>query len=238
MILTAHQPVYFPWLGLFHKIYLSELFCLFDIAQYQTKDFNNRNKIKTNNGNDIWLTVPVESRNHYEKMICDIKIVNDGWQRKHCKSIQLNYSKAPFYKEYCEPVINIIQKKHVFLTDLNYDLLLYFMSALGIKRTVVKASDYNFSGYKSDLVLDMCIKLGATTYVFGSQGRNYANVESFSKKGISVVFQDYIHPSYKQLYGEFIPYMSIIDLLANEGQNSLEVLLDNNIRVLKPKEEY
>ncbi|HUX95593.1 MAG TPA: WbqC family protein [Bacteroidales bacterium] len=232
MILTAHQPVYIPWLGLFHKIYLAERFCLFDIAQYQTKDFNNRNKIKISTGNEIWLSVPVESSNHYEKKNCDIKIINDGWQRKHCKSIQLNYSKAPFYKEYSDPLFIIIQKKHEFLTDLNYELLLYFMSALGIKRSVVKASDYSFSGYKSDLVLDMCISLGATTYIFGSQGLNYADIRSFSEHKISVVFQEYTHPVYKQLHGQFIPYMSVIDLLFNEGPESLEILLGKNIRTL------
>ena len=66
MILTAHQPVYLPWIGLFHKIYLADQFCWFDIAQYQKRDFNNRNKIKTAQG-ELWLTVPVESKNHFEK---------------------------------------------------------------------------------------------------------------------------------------------------------------------------
>ena len=234
MILTAHQPVYLPWLGLFHKIYLSEMYCVFDIAQYQTKDYVNRNKIKINTGNDIWLSVPVESSSHFVKRICDIIILQDGWQRKHCKSIQLNYSRAPFYEEYSDSLFAIIQKKHKFLADLNYDLLLFFMSSLGINRTIVKASDYNFSGKKSDLVLDMCMKLGAANYIFGAQGSNYADVESFSNNGISVFFQDYIHPIYRQQHGDFIPYMSIIDLLFNEGKQSLEVLLGNNIRTLEP----
>ena len=67
MILTAHQPVYLPWLGLFHKIALADQFCIFDIAQYQRKDFNNRNKIKTHTG-PIWLSVPVESKDHFSKV--------------------------------------------------------------------------------------------------------------------------------------------------------------------------
>ena len=66
MKLTAHQPVYLPWLGLFHKINLCDYFCYFDIVQYQHKDYNNRNLIKTNSGAK-WLTVPVESKNHFEK---------------------------------------------------------------------------------------------------------------------------------------------------------------------------
>ena len=58
MILTAHQPVYLPWLGLFHKIALADQFISFDQVQYLPKDWNNRNKIKTPSGG-IWLSVPV-----------------------------------------------------------------------------------------------------------------------------------------------------------------------------------
>jgi len=107
MILTAHQPVYLPWLGLFHKISLADRYCIFDIAQYQTKDFNNRNKIKTNSG-EIWLTVPVESKNHFQKKLCDIKIINNGWNKKHFKSIYLAYKKAPHFDQYIDELDRIL----------------------------------------------------------------------------------------------------------------------------------
>lgn len=228
MILTAHQPVYLPWLGLFHKMYLAEHFCLFDIAQYQTKDYNNRNKIKTASG-DLWLSVPVESSDHFQKRVCDIRIINNGWRRKHSKSIQLNYSKAPFYKDYFDPLVAIIQADHVFLSDLNLEMLCFLMGALGFYRPITRASDYEFAGTKSDLVLDMCVKLGASTYIFGAQGRNYADVASFEGRAIQVVFQHYVHPTYRQQYGAFVPYLSVIDLLFNEGPKSLDILLGGNI---------
>ncbi len=228
MILTAHQPCYLPWLGLFHKIYLSEIFCLFDIAQYQTKDYNNRNKIKTNAG-EIWLTVPVESKDHFEKLICDIKIVQNGWQKKHLKSILLAYKKAPFFEQYYDGLDKILSSSYVFLTDLNLDITRYIMECLAISVPIVKASDYNFTGYKSDLVLDMCVKLGASHYIFGSQGKNYADVESFTAKGVAAYFQNYLHPVYRQLHGKFLPYMSAIDLLFNEGPASKEIIISGNI---------
>ena len=96
MILTAHQPVYLPWMGLFHKIALADLFCYFDIVQYQKKDYNNRNKIKTKNG-ELWLSVPVQSKNHLEKNVSEILIIQDEWVKKHIKSIELNYKKNPFF---------------------------------------------------------------------------------------------------------------------------------------------
>jgi len=232
MILTAHQPVYLPWLGLFHKISLAEKYCIFDIAQYQTKDYNNRNKIKTNSG-DIWLSVPVESKDHFQKKICDIKIINNGWNKKHYKSIYLAYKKAEYFDRYISGFEQIlVQSQYVFLTDLCFDILQYMLKALNINIHIVKASDYDFSGYKSDLVLDMCVQLGATKYIFGALGRNYADEPSFKEKGIDIYFQDYQHPEYKQLHGAFLPYMSAIDLLFNEGDRSMEIIQSSNIKSL------
>lgn len=229
MILTAHQPVYLPWLGLFHKIALSERFCVFDGVQYQSKDFNNRNRIKTHTG-PIWLSVPVDAKDRFNRQICDIKIIPDGWNKKHIKSIRHSYQKAPFFKDYIDVLEDyLLGREHVFLTELNTGMLKMFLKLLGIDVPVVRATDYSFVGHKSDLVLDMCQKLGATDYIFGEQGRDYADVESFTRSGIRTYFQAYNHPTYPQINGPFIPYMSVLDLLFNVGPSSREVLLSGNV---------
>ena len=92
-----------------------------------------------------------------------------------------------------------------------------------------KFSELNFEGKKSDLILDMCVKLGASAYVFGSLGRNYADVSQFKAHDIQVYFQDYQHPKYPQLYGPFESYLSIVDLLFNCGPHSLDILLAGNV---------
>lgn len=228
MILTAHQPVYLPWLGLFHKIALAEQFCVFDVVQYQTKDFNNRNKIKTHTG-PIWLSVPVESSNHLEKLICDIKIVDNGWNRKHIKSIKHSYLKAPYFKDYVDALEEqLLGRQYVFLCELNFGMLATFLKLLDINVPVVKASDYQFSGKKSDLVLDMCVTLKASDYIFGEQGENYADVDAFRAKGVNVYFQKYNHPVYNQVNGPFEPYMSVIDLLFNCGPASRDIIMSGN----------
>lgn len=228
MILTAHQPVYLPWLGLFHKIALADVFCYFDIAQYQTKDFNNRNKIKNNTG-ELWLSVPVESKNHFEKSVGNIRIVEGAWRRKHFKTIQLAYQKAPFFSDYIDGIETIIVKQQfATLSELNLESLRFLLDCLGLNRPILKASDYSFSGVKSDLVLDMCLQLKADVYIFGAQGRDYAEVDKFRASGVDPYFQEYRHPTYRQLHGDFRPYMSIIDLLFNEGPRSLSILLSGN----------
>jgi hypothetical protein len=228
MILTAHQPVYLPWLGLFHKIALADMFCYFDIAQYQTKDYNNRNKIKTHNG-EIWLSVPVESKNHFGKSVGDIRIVQDGWQRKHFKSISMAYQKAPYFRDYIGQFEEVLTGNSFdTLSSLNLAILRLAMRNLEISTPIVKASDFAFRGAKSDLVLDMCVQLKADFYIFGAQGRDYADVESFRARGVEPYFQDYRHPQYRQLHGDFKPYMSIIDLLFNEGPLSRQILMSGN----------
>ena len=232
MILTAHQPVYLPWLGLFHKIALADLFCYYDIVQYQKKDYNNRNKIKTKNG-ELWLSVPVQSKNHLEKNVSEILIIQNDWVKKHIKSIELNYKKSPFFNLYFPKIKSIlISESKKSLGQLNFQLLEYFLECLNINTPIVKASDYNFKGKRSDLVLDMCIELGADKYIFGEQGKNYASIDSFEDEGIGVYFQKYIHPTYRQHGRLFVPNMSIIDLLFNEGENSYNILISDNITKL------
>ncbi|MEP7242290.1 MAG: WbqC family protein [Gammaproteobacteria bacterium] len=229
MILTAHQPVYLPWLGLFHKIALADLFCYFDIAQYQTKDYNNRNKIKTHSG-EIWLSVPVESKDHFQKSVGDIRIVQNGWHKKHFKSIQLSYAKAPFVRNYIGGLeALLLGEAFETLSGLNLAMLRFLMKILSIDTPIVKASDYSFQGTKSDLVLDMCLQLKASTYIFGAQGQDYADVEKYRAAGLEPYFQAYQHPTYRQLHGDFLPYMSVIDLLFNEGPRSREILLSGNV---------
>jgi len=229
VILTAHQPVYLPWLGLFHKIALAEQFCIFDIAQYQKKDFNNRNKIKTHTG-PIWLSVPVESKDHFSKTLAQIKIINNGWNRKHFTSIDLAYRRAPYYRDYIgELEAILVGRTYEHLADLNRATLEFGLRALNIKTPLVTASAYEFRGQKSDLVLDMCRKLGASMYIFGAQGRNYADVASFAAAGIEVRFQDYQHPHYPQQHGAFEPFMSVLDLLFNAGPESARILMSGNV---------
>ncbi len=231
MILTAHQPSYLPWLGLFNKIASADLFCYFDIVQYQTRDYNNRNKVKTNSGTQ-WLSVPVESKNHFGKTAGEIKIIQDGWQSRHVRTIELQYKKATYFDDYFQKISKVIFESSTgTLGELNLCMLKELNSILGIQTPIVVASDYDFQGFKSDLVLDMCKKLGASKYIFGSQGRDYADLASFHAQGITPIFQEYIHPSYRQLHGNFVPNMSVLDLIFNEGVESLDVLMRDNVLV-------
>ncbi|NQU59147.1 MAG: WbqC family protein [Rhodospirillales bacterium] len=229
MILTAHQPVYLPWLGLFHKIALADRFISFNQVQYQAKDWNNRNKIKTPQG-PIWMTVPVLRKGRLEKSYQDIEINNSiNWGRKHWQAMRLNYAKAPFFGKYADYFEDIYAREWRTLMELNETMLQWFVDTLGIDIKIESAGDFDFQGTKGDLVADMCRKTGATTYIFGVQGRDYADIAAFESAGVKLYFQDYTHPEYPQLSETFEPYMSIVDLLFNCGEGSLDILMSGNL---------
>ena len=229
MILTAHQPVYLPWLGLFHKIALAETFVYFDQVQYLPKDWMNRNKIRTKSGS-IWLTVPVLRKGYRDLKTSEIEINNSiDWQKKHFRSISLNYKKSPYFENYIPFFEDVYSRKWNFLGELNEYMLKWFLDELGIKVNFLNANDFKFQGEKSSLILNMCKELNASTYIFGMLGKDYADVQEFEKNNIGLIFQNYNHPKYSQLYREFISHMSVIDLLFNHGPKSLEIILSNNI---------
>jgi hypothetical protein len=238
MILTAHQVSYLPWLGLFHKIALSDVYCFLDNVQFEKNSFANRNKIKTERGG-LWLTVPVHSEGHFNFSLKDLKIDNSqNWANKHWKAIYFNYKKCPYFKDYDDFLKSVYEKEWVYLSDLCYTMLVYFLHELGIDVKVVKGSDLGLEEKKQELIFELCANFNSDFFVFGKLGIDYAKEEDFSKKGIKMYFQDYQHPVYPQTFGEFLPYMSIIDLLFNCGPKSLEVLMQGNITKEELKKIY
>lgn len=227
-VLTAHQPVYLPWLGLLHKIALADHFVWFDDVQYQVRDWNNRNKIKTNAG-EIWLSVPVSRKNHFDIKVRDVEIDNtQAWARKHLKSIRLAYQKAPFFDRYIGFFDDLYAKQWTHLADLNRAILDFFMAEFKINVPITTLTEMNLSQTKSDLVLAMCVAHQADVYIFGAQGRNYADVAAFRAAGIEPVFQDYTHPNYAQINGPFVSHMAALDVLFNCGADAHEIMMEGN----------
>jgi hypothetical protein len=235
MILTAHQPTYLPWLGTFHKILLADVFCFFDIAQYQKKEWDNRNKIYTHNG-ELMLSVPTRSKKHFDKTVGEIEINNQtNWAEKHYKSIFLSYKKHPFFENHRSFLEDMyINQQWDRLVDLNVYFYKYILKLLDKDIPIVMASDYDFQGQKSDLVLDMCQKLEASVYIFGGEGENYANKESFKSANIDLIFQKYNYPTYTQYRNKknFTSHLSILDLIMNfDNKDVRGIILKNNLTI-------
>ncbi|MDC0189695.1 WbqC family protein [Rhodospirillales bacterium] len=229
MILTAHQPVYLPWLGLFHKIALSDLFISFNQVQYQDEDWNNRNKILTPEG-PLWLTVPALNKGRLDRKFTDIEISNTlPWRRKHWNTLRMNYGKTPYFSQYADYFEDIYRRDWNTLAELNESMLSWFLEILGIETPIRRADEFDFKGSKGDLVLDMCIQMNADAFIFGAQGEKYADLNAFEKRHIYVVFQEYNHPVYPQLDDRFVSHLSIVDLLFRCGDSSLDIIMSENL---------
>lgn len=222
------QPGYLPWLGFFEQMHRSDVFVIYDDVQYDKHSWRNRNRIKTANGVQ-WLTVPVMADIKNNLTIRETLIDNKtNWRKKHLQSISQSYSKAPFFKNY----LPIFEEAFLSEWKMLFDIDIYFIrrlaNAMGIDSgKMVLSSSLNVAGDKLSRLVNICKKLNADVFYEGAAGRDYINAEYFSENGVKVVFQDYKHPEYKQLHGEFQPYLSVIDLLFNHGGESLNILTAN-----------
>jgi hypothetical protein len=230
MILTAHQPAYLPWLALFHKIALADVFVSYDQAQYQTENWINRNRVRRReSATGILLTVPVRGADHLQKRICDIEIDNEKpWRRKHWNTIRACYGRAPHFARYSGFLEDVYRRDWARIADLDKHMLRWFLEVLGIRVEVVRGSSLQTEGRGSDRVLDLCRIMGADAFLFGRLGRDYAKVADFTALGVRVEFQDYRHPTYDQPSSPFIPHLSVLDLLFNCGASSLDILMSGN----------
>jgi len=222
--LVIHQPNFLPYVGFFHKLSLADTFVMMDNTQYDKK-FTNRNKIKIPDGWS-WLTVPINKEHKFlpNKLV---EINNkENWKEMHWKKITRSYTNSKFfkknYKSFFEEVYN---KEWKFLFELNSELLRQIIDWLGLKIQIIKESELNINGNSTERLVNVCKELGAETYVSGVGGKEYMNEKLFQKNNIKIEYQKFQCPTYTQIFGgDFIPNLSIIDLLFHNGSESLSIL--------------
>ncbi len=224
MTCSIHQPNYLPYLGLFNKFKESDAFVLYDCAQYSKNDYHNRNKIKTPQG-PAWLTVPVSLS--LGDPISAARIADPGFRNAHCRALELNYKKAPFFAEWFSLVMAVYGREHASLMALNIDFLRFFFDMIDPAKPVVMASDVlsDRSLRSTAALVAMCREVGADSYIAGAGGRGYMEESLFADAGIGIVWQDFHHPEYPQQWGAFAPYMCALDALFNVGREGFLELI-------------
>lgn len=224
MIIGIHQPNFLPWIGYFYKICRVDIFVFLDNVQFTKNSYQNRVKIKTSQV-PTWLTVPVLQS--FGQLTEDVKINNnEKWRGKHLKTFETNYKKSPYFKTIFNLLENIYFKQEwEFMTDFNIELIKGICNLLCINTKTINASSLDVSGSSTELLLDIVKKLGGSSYLSGMGGVKYQDEEKFKTAEISLKYTDFKHPTYPQMWGEFVEGLSIIDLLFNCGGNSLNHLV-------------
>lgn len=217
------QPGYLPWLGFFDQLRRSDIFVIYDDVQFDKHGWRNRNRIKSPNG-PYWLTVPVRVNSLSERTL-DVEIDNHTpWARKHLGTIEQFYAQAPYRKRYLPELAELLHGRWERIAELDIAIIKLICDWLGLQRRLVRASELGIEGQRSERLLKLCLHFGAGCYLSGDAAKDYLDTETFARHGIQVEWQGYRHPVYRQQHGEFIPYLSALDLLLNCGDESAAII--------------
>lgn len=225
MIVASHQPNFLPWTGFFVKALIADALILLDEVQFARGfTWTNRNRLKGDQG-ELWLTVPLRKKGRGLQKISQVEVCNDrNWRHKHLQSIVQNYAHAPYLGDHLSFLQEIYQHEWKRLMDLNCRTLFYLRDALGIKRECMLQSDLGVQGRGAELVVKLCKSVGADVYLSSLVGRKYLDEALFWENGVRIQDFSFVPPMYPQLWGDFIPNLSALDLVLNCGRESIAII--------------
>ncbi|MCW5296902.1 hypothetical protein DXT88_01795 [Herbaspirillum lusitanum] len=228
---VIHQPDFIPYLGFFHRFLSSELYLVLDHVQFvngTSRAWTHRDKIKTPKGAQ-WLSVSVQKapRDTPINQIEISTVVN--WRAENLRLLEANYRTAPYYEEIMPYLRELYGTSDTMLADFNLRSIQMLMSLLDVVRPMIFSSALSPQGTKNELLIDLLKKVDATRYLSGVGARDYMDETLFHQAGIEVVWQNFQHPVYPQLHGDFEPYLSSVDALFNCG-------IDGSRRLLRGKQ--
>ena len=209
--LTIHQPDHLPYSGFISKALLSDIYVVLDHVQFKKNNFQNRNKIITIEGQEVWLTIPLEKSSLNTPINKKITYKDEIWKDKYLNKLRSCYEKFLNFNYLFPKLENIILSNDGRLVDINLKIIyLLLRDIFEYKGQIILSSTLNINTSKSDLILDICKALSATQYISGTSGRTYLDKESFKSNKIALKFIDYIPVDFTNNVN---PYISILDPL-------------------------
>jgi len=224
-IVSAYQPYFAPYGGFFEKALGSHYLVLLDDVQFpRGTTWLTRNRFKNDQGT-LWLTIPVWKKGLGLQKIKDVKICHQGgWARKHLASITTAYKNAPYFPDHQDFVTKIFTETYTFLLDINLEIIRYVLDYLGASVELVLLSELGITSKEPDLSVDLAKALGASHFLAQSSARKYLVPERFQEAGIELIFFNPRPIVYPQLWGEFIPNLSILDMIFNCGPRTAQMV--------------
>ncbi|MDE8342811.1 MAG: WbqC family protein [Acidocella sp.] len=230
MKVVISQPMFFPWIGMFEQIRQADIYVYYGDVQFSKGSFTNRVQIKTARGVK-WLTVPLRDFS-LGQTIDDVKIsVTAFWRAQHLDVLKQAYSGAPYRNDMLSLVETVYQQSVDSIGALSRRSMEACCDYYGLfrGRRFVDVRQLGIGGSSSRRVLDVVRVLGGTSYITGLGARNYLDHQLFDDAFIRVEYMDYKKMIYPQLHGEFTPYVSILDLIANTGREGVNWIQSGTI---------
>ena len=210
------QSNYIPWKGYFDIINSVDEFIIFDDAQYTKNDWRNRNQLKTKNGL-MWLTIPIKQS--FGQKIREAQTSNPKWRKKHWRSISENFSSSPYFNNYRQTFEELyLNSNETYLSKINFLFITAICNILNIETKISWSMEYDILPDKNKRLISICEQAGASSYLSGPSAKDYIDESIFEEAGIHLTFMDYSnYPEYHQQHPPFTHFVSVIDLLFNEG---------------------
>ncbi|MFW2612218.1 WbqC family protein [Aliarcobacter butzleri] len=233
-MISIHQSQFLPWIPYFYKILKSDIFIIMDDVQYQKNGVQNRNSIKTPTGVS-YLTIPTVSKS--TSLIKEVTILNSIYLSKFLKTLSNNYSKAKYFNIVYNEIKTLIENNNYLkLDDFNKDLIFLILELINANVEVKYSSQFSLVTKKDDLVLDLILACGKKSYITGTGGLEYMDLDKFYKNDIEIYQYYFQYKPYTQLWEKqgFIKNLSIIDLLFNDLEIAKDYILNNgSLNLLK-----
>ena len=228
MKLAIMQPYIFPYIGYFQLIKAVDKFVLYDDVNYINRGWINRNRILVN-GNDSMFTIPLKDASQ-NKLINEIDVNWDNnWKSKFLKTIEQSYRKAPFYAEILPIIENSLEADLEKFSSIIEQNLRFICEYLNIKTEIISSSSIyqNFDKKAQERILDICFQEKANHYINPIGGLELYNKDVFATENILMNFIKSKSVEYKQFKNDFVPWLSIIDVLMFNSNEKINKFLDN-----------
>jgi hypothetical protein len=215
MKVSIHQPDYIPYIGYFYKISQSDVFVFLDDVQFSNDNMHHWNKVKTPQG-ECRLKIPVKHSfgDSIEQVLTNNHL---KWREKHLKTLEMNYSRANYYKEFFPVFKELLLSDYTSLSQMNITINRFICEEFGFKTKYLLSSELSIDSVKEERVIDICLSLGGKTYISGNGAKAYQVESHFNDKGLNLQYTDYKTFEYPQLWKDFIPNLSILDYIFNCG---------------------
>lgn len=218
MIVAIHQPGYFPWLGLLHKIAGSDALVVMDEVQLSDSLYQHRNLFLTAQGEAKYLSIPFVRKGYLQRRFRDIELADPAWASRHRDFLHANYRRHPAYGEVMPKVEAFLALPRATLFDAVFASMQLALECFAIPtRLVLQSSlDYDRGLKRGELVLALAQAAGATCYLSGTGAQAYLEESAFGTMALR--YDRFVHPEYPQKNASaFVPGLSCLDLLFNVG---------------------
>lgn len=230
MNIVISQSMLFPWVGMLEQINLADCFVHYDDVQFSKGSFTNRVQIKTAQGMR-WMTVPLENR-YLGQHIDEVEVAPvNKWRNKHLMLLKSSFEGARYADDALEIADHVYSIGYPNIGALARASLMALVDYFGLNKSkaFIDVKDLAIDGSSSRRVLDVIQKLGGNYYITGLGALKYLDHDLFEANGISVNYMKYQCRPYPQLYGEFTPYVSGLDLIANCGTDGIQYICSKTV---------